>query len=69
MGSKTFGLYIWSGVLLDICYRYHVVLNGDSFLSWITTVLVSFLAVLLTMGIIKLLELNRITNFLFFGKV
>lgn len=69
MGSKTLGLYIWSGVLLDICRRYHFVLNGDSFLSWITTILVSFLAVLLTMAIIKLLELNRVANFLFFGKV
>lgn len=69
MGSKTLGLYIWSGVLLDICCRYHFVLNGDSFLSWITTILVSFLAVLLTMAIIKLLELNRVANFLFFGKV
>lgn len=69
MGSKTLGLYIWSGVVLDICYRYHVILNGDNLFSWITTIFVSFLAVLLTMAIIKILELNRIMNFLFFGKV
>lgn len=68
MGSKTLGLYIWSGVVLDICYRYHIVLNGDNIFSWATTIFVSFLAVLLTMAIIKILELNRITKFLFFGK-
>ena len=69
MGSKTLGLYIWSGVLLDICYRYHIVLNGDNLLSWGTTILISFVAVLLTMAVIRFLELSRITNLLFFGQL
>lgn len=68
MGSKTLGLYIWTSILIDVCLRYNITLNGDTVYSWFTTVFVSVLATFLALGIICLLERNKITEYLFFGK-
>lgn len=68
VGSKTLGLYIYTSVLLAICQRFNVMLYGDSMLSWLWTIGISMAAMLIAFLFILVLESNKYTQFLFFGK-
>ena len=68
VGSKTLGLYIFTGLIIDICLRYKIMIDDDSMFSWLSSTIISFAATFVALLIILLLESNKYTRFLFFGK-
>lgn len=68
IGSKTLGLYIYTGLMVDVCLKYHLMIHDDSMLSWLTALIISIVATILALVIIRCLESNKITKFCFFGK-
>lgn len=67
MGSKSLGLYIWHGVILDAFNRFNYKLPGDASWSWLyITIIICAITVAITVWI-WILEQNKITSYLFFG--
>lgn len=67
MGSKSLGLYIWHGLMLDSFRRLNYRFSGDAAWSWIYITIAVFFTTIAITAWIWVLEQNRITKYLFFG--
>lgn len=68
LGSKTLGLYIYTGLIIDICLRFKIKIIDDSIISWLYALIISLVATVVSFVLVMLLESNKYSRFLFFGK-